>query len=110
MQTNSITEITLDRLVPYSNNPFPIYDEDRFLDMVESIRYAGIITPIIVRPHPRLENNYEILSGRNRVIAAIAPIMTSVIINSTKVKPLRFLFIELYLFLLAVPNIFIIQN
>jgi ParB family chromosome partitioning protein len=61
--------IPIDLLVPYADHPFKLYEEDRFYDMVRSIKEMGILLPIIVRPAVEL-NKYEILSGHNRVNAA----------------------------------------
>jgi len=60
--------IALDKLIPFKNHPFQLYEGQRKTDMVESIRVNnGVYTPIIVRP---IKNgNYEILSGHNRVEA-----------------------------------------
>lgn len=67
---NSIITIKgLENLIPFKNNPFTLYEGQRFEDMVESIRRGGIIAPIIVRPTNE-EGKYEILSGHNRVEAA----------------------------------------
>lgn len=63
-----MTNIKMDKLVPFKNHPFKLYEGERFTNMVESIKANGIIMPAIVRP---LENEtYEILSGHNRVEAA----------------------------------------
>lgn len=64
----TFTEIPLDRLVPYRNHKFKLYEGERLADMVSSISKSGIMNPIIVRD---LEGGkFEILSGHNRVYAA----------------------------------------
>jgi len=60
--------INIEKLVPFANHPFKLYEGQRLADMVESVRENGIISPIIVRPTDG--ENYEILSGHNRVNAA----------------------------------------
>jgi ParB family chromosome partitioning protein len=67
-----VSVVSLDDLVPFKNHPFEVYgkEDQRFTDMVESIRTNGLYEPIIVRPHPEKEGEYEILSGHNRVNAA----------------------------------------
>lgn len=68
----SISEIDiydLDKLIPFKNHPFTLYEGQRFTDMVESVRTNGVIVPIVVRPATE-EGKYEILSGHNRVQAA----------------------------------------
>ena len=62
--------VEIDRLVPFKNHPFKLYEGERLSDMVESIKANGIITPVIVRPID--EESYEILSGHNRIEAAKA--------------------------------------
>ena len=63
-----ITEIELTNLKPFPNHPFKLYEGKRLEDMIQSIKEMGIILPIIVRPSGPEE--YEILSGHNRVNAA----------------------------------------
>lgn len=63
-----ITEVELIKLKPFPNHPFRLYEGKRLEDMVQSIKEMGIILPIIVRPSGADE--YEILSGHNRVNAA----------------------------------------
>lgn len=59
----------LDKLNPFRNHPFTLYEGRRFTDMVESVRTNGVIVPIVIRPATE-EGKYEILSGHNRVEAA----------------------------------------
>ena len=63
-----LSNLALDRLIPYKSHPFKLYTGQRFDDMVESIKANGVIVPIIVRPVD--DDNYEILSGHNRVAGA----------------------------------------
>lgn len=65
-----IEEIELDKLVSFDNHPFKLYKGQRFTDMVESVRFNGVLVPIVVRPYAKEEEKYEILSGHNRVAAA----------------------------------------
>ncbi|PKM52498.1 MAG: chromosome partitioning protein ParB [Firmicutes bacterium HGW-Firmicutes-7] len=59
--------LSINKLKPFLNHPFKLYQGDRLKDMIESIKAHGIITPVIVRP---LDDGYEILSGHNRINAA----------------------------------------
>lgn len=68
--TSTITIENLDNLVPFDGHPFKLYEGQRFLDMVESVRANGVLVPIVVRPYAKEEGKYEILSGHNRVAAA----------------------------------------
>jgi len=70
-----VRSLDIEKLVPYKNHPFKLYEGDRKNDMVESIKANGVIIPIIVRKID--DDNYEILSGHNRVeCARIAEIDT----------------------------------
>jgi ParB family chromosome partitioning protein len=65
--TNITKTLFIDELIPYADHPFKLYEGDRLDDMVRSIKELGVIVPIIVR---QLDEDYEILSGHNRVNAA----------------------------------------
>lgn len=60
-----ITEVNIYELIPYSNNPFKLYEGERLEEMKRSISRHGILQPILVR---EVEGNskYEILAGHNR--------------------------------------------
>jgi ParB family chromosome partitioning protein len=61
--------LPIDSIKPYPNNPYKLYIGQRFKDMVNSVKANGVLNPIVVR---RLSNGeYQILSGHNRVNAAI---------------------------------------
>lgn len=44
-----ITSIAIDKLIPYHNHRFTLYEGERLEDMIQSIKKNGVITPIIVR-------------------------------------------------------------
>lgn len=64
----SVVNISIDRLKPFPDHPFKPYKGQRLEDLIRSVRETGILMPIIVRRCD--EENYEILSGHNRVNAA----------------------------------------
>ena len=64
---NAVQNIDIDKLIPYKNHCFRLYDGERLDDMVRSVRNYGIMIPVIVRNVP---DTFEILSGHNRVNAA----------------------------------------
>ena len=66
---NAVQNIDIDKLVPYKNHCFRLYEGERLDDMVRSVRNYGIMIPVIVRNVPNTDT-YEILSGHNRVNAA----------------------------------------
>lgn len=63
-----ITNIAIDRLEPYHDHRFTLYQGERLEDMIRSVTVNGILNPIIVRA--LAGGKYEILSGHNRVYAA----------------------------------------
>lgn len=67
LEQGDIQNIELNLLENYHNHPFTLYTGKRLDDMVESIKENGVLNPIIVL---KKDNNYEILSGHNRVNAA----------------------------------------
>lgn len=66
---NAVQNIDIDKLVPYKNHCFRLYEGERLDDMVRSVRNYGIMIPVIVRVVPD-SDTFEILSGHNRVNAA----------------------------------------
>ena len=72
---NEVKKVPVDQLVPFHNHPFKLYEGQRLDDMVESIREHGIMIPILVRMY---KGKLEILSGHNRLNAAILAGLTEV--------------------------------
>lgn len=63
-----VINIKLEDLIPFEGHPFKLYEGERFLELVESIKQMGVMQPIHVRPVDG--GKYEILAGHNRVNAA----------------------------------------
>ena len=61
-----ILDHKIDRMVPMPESPFTFRDDKSFRNLVESIRLYGLIDPIIVRPHPKNKDKFEIISGVRR--------------------------------------------
>lgn len=61
------TMIFVEKIVPFHNHPFRLYEGKRLDDMVESIKEHGILIPVIVQ---KIADGYEMLSGHNRWNAA----------------------------------------
>lgn len=59
-----IEEIPLSELFPFKDHPFKVLDDNRMLEITESIREHGVLVPCIVRPRP--EGGYELISGHRR--------------------------------------------
>lgn len=45
-------------------------DDEEFMALVEAIRSRGQDTPILVRPHPKIDAQYQVVFGHRRVRAA----------------------------------------
>lgn len=63
-QREKVVEIPLSEIHPFENHPFKVTDDDRMLDMAESIREHGVLVPGLVRP--REEGGYEMVAGHRR--------------------------------------------
>ena len=67
-EKGTLTELPVDRLIPFEKHPFREYPEEQMQEMVDSVSQYGVLMPILVRPHKSGEG-YEISSGHNRVEA-----------------------------------------
>lgn len=65
----NIMYIEVEKLKQFENHPYYVKDDDEMIDLTESIKENGILSPLIVRP---IENNeYEVISGHRRLHAGI---------------------------------------
>lgn len=46
---NGILQIAIDKITPFYDHPFRLYEGERLADMVQSIREHGVLNPVIVR-------------------------------------------------------------
>lgn len=60
----SIVELPITSLISFNNHPFKVLDDDKMVDMVESIKENGVLSPGIVRASS--EGKYELISGHRR--------------------------------------------
>jgi len=60
------------------NNPRRQFSEDDLQDLAASIREHGIVQPLVVRPHPRGDNFYELIAGERRWRAAMLAALVQV--------------------------------
>lgn len=65
--SNGQTMIPTEKIVPFHNHPFRLYEGERLADMVESIKEHGVLNPVIVK---KVADKYEMLAGHNRWNAA----------------------------------------
>lgn len=62
-----VTEIDVEKIYPFENHPFKVVEDEKMEDLIESIRYNGVLTPVVVRPDD--EGGYEMISGHRRLFA-----------------------------------------
>jgi len=67
---SKLRQIALTNLEAPSVDVRTVMDENKFDELVESIRHNGVIEPVVVRPLG--EDKYEIVAGARRVMAARA--------------------------------------
>ena len=64
----NMTYLEIDKLKPFENHPYYVKDDDEMMNLQESIKENGVLSPLIVRP---LENDkYEVISGHRRLHAS----------------------------------------
>ena len=63
-QSETITLIPIEKLIPFRDHPFQIRDDDQMKVITESIRSVGVLVPVIARPLP--DGTYELISGHRR--------------------------------------------
>ena len=61
---NHIYEIPLDQIDSFPDHPFKVRDDDDMLNLIESIRAQGVLTPCMVRK--KKDGRYELISGHRR--------------------------------------------
>ena len=66
-ERNSIVELPIDVIDQFPKHPYKVKDDDDMIQLIESIKENGVITPIIVRPKPK--GRYEMISGHRRLQA-----------------------------------------
>lgn len=59
-----IYEIPLTEIDPFPDHPFKVRDDEDMMNLVESVRINGVITPATVRK--KKDGRYELLSGHRR--------------------------------------------
>lgn len=62
-----IVDLPVDVIDQFPKHPYKVRDDDDMLQLIESIRDNGVITPIIVRPKPK--GRYEMIAGHRRLQA-----------------------------------------
>ena len=63
-QSETITFIPIEKLIPFKDHPFQIRDDEQMKMITDSIRSVGVLVPAIARPLP--DGAYELISGHRR--------------------------------------------
>ena len=54
--------LKIEDLHPFPDNPFRLVEDDLLMELSESIKEFGVVTPIITRPKED-GNGYEVIAG-----------------------------------------------
>ena len=71
LQNELVKEIPVERIHRYDKQPRINFDQEKLQALADSIKTAGILQPILVKKHPTLTDNYQIIAGERRLKAAI---------------------------------------
>ncbi len=63
------TFMEIKNLRPFAGHPYKVQDNEEMVELTESIRAHGVLSPILVRPMENSTTEYEIVSGHRRVMA-----------------------------------------
>ena len=69
MKKQDFTVLKIADLHPFPDNPFRLVEDELLMEMAESIKEFGVVTPIITRPKEG-GNGYEVIAGQRRVRAS----------------------------------------
>lgn len=64
----SAMDIEIYKIHSFQGHPFKVVDDDKMLELVESIKANGILSPVLIRPCGN--DLYEMISGHRRLHAA----------------------------------------
>ena len=68
LQQRDFRKIAVEDIAPNPNQPRRIFDRDALMQLAESIKSCGIITPLTVRRAPR--GGFELIAGERRLMAS----------------------------------------
>ena len=69
MKKQDFTVLKIKGLHPFPDNPFHVAEDEALIEMAESIKEFGVVTPIITRPKED-GDGYEVIAGQRRVRAS----------------------------------------
>jgi len=92
--TVQVLELPLDKIVRNPHQPRQLWDEQKLLDMAESIQANGLIQPIVVRP---MGNGYQLIAGERRLRAmrlAEKATITAIVRDANEEQTLEWALVE----------------
>jgi len=63
-----IRELDISLIDEYPNHPFKVVDDEKMIELTESIADNGLLLPVLVRP--KEDGRYEMISGHRRLRAS----------------------------------------
>lgn len=63
-----VKAIPLDQIYDFPNHPFKVRMDEKMLEMIESVREYGVLSPAVVRP--KEDGTYEMIAGHRRKLAS----------------------------------------
>lgn len=69
MKKQNFSVLKIEDLHPFPDNPFRIVEDEKLMEMSESIKEFGMVTPIITRQKED-GDGYEVISGQRRIRAS----------------------------------------
>lgn len=69
MKKQDFAVLKIADLHPFPDNPFHLVEDELLMELSESIKEFGVVTPIITRPKED-GNGYEVIAGQRRVRAS----------------------------------------
>ncbi len=63
---DTLLQVSPEQIVPNPKQPRKHFDEKSLNELAQSIRAQGVLQPLVVRRHPNLPNQYELVAGERR--------------------------------------------
>ena len=63
---DTLIQVSPEQIVPNPQQPRKHFDEKSLNELAQSIRAQGVLQPLVVRRHPELPNQYELVAGERR--------------------------------------------
>ncbi len=63
---DTLLQVSPEQIIPNPQQPRKHFDEKSLNELAQSIRAQGVLQPLVVRKHPELPNQYELVAGERR--------------------------------------------